>query len=51
MLAANRDVLLPVALTVGLLPLVILFSFIVRIATVTERTVATIPFTTPEPEQ
>ena len=44
-------VVLPVSLVVGLLPLVLLFSFILRIATVSERTAATIPFTTPEQEK
>ncbi|WP_440006920.1 hypothetical protein [Halomicrococcus sp. SG-WS-1] len=38
-------------LVVGLLPLSILFSYILRTATVTERTAAAIPFTTPEQEQ
>ncbi|WP_435181871.1 hypothetical protein [Halorussus sp. AFM4] len=44
-------VLLPVTVTVGFLPLALLLSFIVRTATVTERTAATIPFTTPSQEQ
>ena len=42
---------LPLAVTVGFLPLALLFAFIVRTATVTQRTTATIPFTTPEQEQ
>ncbi|WP_433628914.1 hypothetical protein [Halomicrococcus sp. NG-SE-24] len=41
-LAANRVVLLPLS---------ILFSFILRTATVTERTAATLPVTTPEQER
>ncbi|NHN61332.1 MULTISPECIES: hypothetical protein [Halorussus] len=45
------QVVLPVAVTVAFLPLALLVSFIVRIATVTERTAATIPFTTPKQEQ
>ena len=44
-------VLLPVTVTVAFLPLAVLLSFIVRTATVTERTAATIPFTTPKQEQ
>ncbi|WP_233738005.1 hypothetical protein [Halocatena pleomorpha] len=36
----------PLAVTIGLLPLALLFSYIIRIATVTQRTAATIPFTT-----
>lgn len=43
--------LLPVSLTVGLLPLSILTSFFLRTATVTRLTAATLPFTTPEQEQ
>lgn len=40
-----------VGVAVGFLPLCLLFSYILRVATVTRRTVATIPFTTPEQEQ
>ena len=40
-----------VVVTVGFLPLALLFAYILRIATVTQRTAATIPFTTPEQEQ
>lgn len=43
-------VAVPVALAVGFLPLAILASFILRTATVTKRTAATVPFTTPEQE-
>lgn len=39
------------ALTVGLVPLAILGSFILRTATVTRLTAATLPFTTPEQER
>ena len=42
---------LPVAVAVGFLPLAILASFVLRIATVTKRTAAIIPFTTPEQEK
>lgn len=45
------DVLLPVSLAVGFLPLSILCSYILRTATVTNLTAATLPFTTPEQEQ
>lgn len=38
-------------ITVGLSPLSLLFAFIVRIATVSERTAALFPFTTPKQEQ
>ncbi|MFD1585954.1 hypothetical protein ACFR9U_03090 [Halorientalis brevis] len=41
----------PLFVTVGLLPITILFAYIVRIATVTQRTAATLPFTTPAQEQ
>jgi len=43
--------LLPAAITVGFLPLALLVSFILRTATVTQRTAATLPFTTPEQER
>ncbi|MFC6825799.1 hypothetical protein [Halopelagius fulvigenes] len=43
--------LVPAVVTVGLAPLSVLFAYILRIATVTKRTAATIPFTTPEQEQ
>lgn len=44
-------ILLPLTLTVGLLPLCVLCSFFLRTATVTKLTAATLPFTTPEQEQ
>lgn len=44
-------ILLPVTLTIGLAPLAILCSFILRTATVTNLTAATLPFTTPEQER
>jgi hypothetical protein len=50
-LTQYADVLLPVAVTIAFLPLALLISFIVRTATVTDRTAATIPFTTPNQEQ
>ena len=40
-----------VVVTIGFLPLALLFAYILRIATVTQRTTAIIPFTTPEQEQ
>jgi hypothetical protein len=42
--------LIPVTITVGLLPLSVLASFFLRTATVTNLTAATLPFTTPEQE-
>lgn len=42
------QILLPVTLTIGLLPLAILCSFVLRTATVTKLTAATVPFTTPD---
>jgi len=41
----------PVTFAAGTLPLVLLGSYTLRIATVTTLTVATLPFTTPEQEQ
>ncbi len=38
-------------LTIGLVPLSIFCSFILRTATVTRRTAATLPFTSPEQER
>lgn len=43
--------LVPAAITVGLLPLVVLFAFILRVATVTRRTAAILPFTSPIQER
>jgi len=45
------EFLVPVTITVGLLPLSVLASFFLRTATVTNLTAATLPFTTPEQEQ
>lgn len=47
----DLGLLLPVTIAVGLLPLAILGSFILRTATVTRLTAATLPFTTPEQER
>ena len=47
----NARLLVPVAATVGFLPLALLIAFILRTATVTQRTAATLPFTTPEQER
>ncbi|WP_117591042.1 hypothetical protein [Haloprofundus halophilus] len=46
-----RDVVLPGIAVVGLAPLAVLFSYITRTATVTQRTSAMIPFTTPGQEE
>lgn len=43
--------LVPVIVVIGLLPISLLFAYILRAATVTERTAATLPFTTPQQEQ
>ena len=43
-------VLVPITLAAGLVPLAVLSSFILRAATVTRRTAATVPFTAPERE-
>ncbi|PGF14763.1 hypothetical protein CP556_00595 [Natrinema sp. CBA1119] len=45
-----RVVLFPVTVAVGVFPLALLFAYILRTATVTERTAAITPFTTPEQE-
>ncbi|SEV95055.1 hypothetical protein [Natrinema salifodinae] len=45
-----RAVVFPAAVAVGTFPLALLFSYILRTATVTERTAAITPFTTPEQE-
>lgn len=47
---AVRSVLFPVTVAVGVFPLALLFAYILRTATVTERTAAIMPFTTPEQE-
>ncbi len=43
--------LVPVFATVGIAPLALLFAFVLRLSTVSERTVAVTPFTTPTQEQ
>ncbi|WP_232687257.1 hypothetical protein [Halobacterium zhouii] len=45
------DLLVSVTITVGLLPLITLFAYILRTATVARRTAAKIPFTAPTQEQ
>lgn len=47
----RSGVFLPVTLTVGTLPLAVLYSYTLRMATVTNLTAATLPFTTPEQER
>lgn len=44
------EYLVPAVVTVGLFPLVLLFTYILRTATVTRRTAAIVPFTTPTQE-
>ena len=46
----TRAVLFPLVVAVAMLPLSLLFSYILRLVTVTERTAAITPFTTPEQE-
>ena len=43
--------LVPVALTLGVAPLAILFAYVLRISLVAQRTVAITPFTTPQQEK
>ncbi|SFR47170.1 hypothetical protein [Halogeometricum limi] len=43
-------VLAPLIAAIGLLPLAVLFSYALRLAVVTQRTIAITPFTTPEQE-
>jgi hypothetical protein len=43
-------ILIPLLAAVGLLPLTVLFSYVLRLSVVTQRTVAITPFTTPEQE-
>lgn len=40
-----------VVVVAGFVPLVVLFAYILRMASVTQRTVATAPFTTPRQEK
>ena len=44
-------ILIPIIIVVGLLPISLLFAYILRASTVTKRTAATLPFTTPQQEQ
>ena len=46
----TQHVVFPLAVAVGVFPLALLFAYILRTATVTERTAAITPFTTPEQE-
>ena len=50
-LVATHEVFLPLTVTAGTVPLAILSSYILRSATVTKLTAATLPFTTPEQER
>lgn len=50
MLRPYVPILVPVIIVIGLLPISLLFVFILRAATVTKRTAATLPFTTPKQE-
>ena len=50
-LTRHMPLMILVVVTVGFVPLALLFAYIVRIATVTQRTAAITPFTTPEQEQ
>jgi hypothetical protein len=50
-LTATDHLFVPAAIVVSFLPLALLFAFILRTATVIERTAATIPFTTAQQEQ
>lgn len=43
--------LVPVALTIGIAPLSVLFTFVLRVSMVSQRTVAITPFTTPSQEE
>lgn len=48
---ASLTVIMPLIITIGVLPISLLFAFILRIATVSQRTAATLPFTTPHQEK
>ncbi|WP_247729047.1 hypothetical protein [Halovivax limisalsi] len=48
--ASHLDVIVPAVLILGILPLIVLFSFVLRIATIAQRTVAITPFSTEERE-
>lgn len=45
---AHLEVIVPTVLILEFVPLAVLFSFILRIAAVVQRTVAITPFTTPD---
>ncbi|WP_336364745.1 hypothetical protein [Halalkalicoccus salilacus] len=49
--SSSLTVIMPLIITIGLLPISLLFAFILRIATVSQRTAATLPFTTPRQEK
>lgn len=40
--------LIPLVIVIGLLPISLLFAYVLRVATVTKRTAETLPFTTPD---
>jgi hypothetical protein len=40
--------IIPLTVAISFTPLAVLFSFVVRIAVIAERTVSILPFTTPE---
>ncbi|MEM4780288.1 MAG: hypothetical protein QXG03_01790 [Halalkalicoccus sp.] len=50
-LIPHLNLLLPASLTVGVVSLSVLCSYIFRTVTITKLTAATIPFTTPEQER
>ena len=50
MAQSMQRVVFPIAAGIGAFPLALLFAYILRTATVTERTAAITPFTTPEQE-
>ena len=50
-LTRHTPLMVLVVVVVAFLPLALLFAYILRIATVTQRTSAIVPFTTPEQEQ
>lgn len=45
------SVVAPLVAAIGLLPLAVLFSYAIRLAVVSQRTIAITPFTTPEQEE
>ena len=46
----HQQLRIPLAIGVSFVPLALLFAFILRTATVTQRTSATLPFTIPQQE-